>query len=56
MKHINKPVREVRLMAEKLPETRFNKILNVFWGGIIVGGLFGFAALISAIPWEHIFK
>jgi|GEM_PF-5348804 len=43
-------------MAENLPETRFNKLLNVVWGGLAVISLFGIAALISAIPWDHIFK
>jgi len=47
----SKTVKEMRMLAERLPEKRFNRILAVVWGGLFVASLYALPELITAVRW-----
>jgi len=51
---IGKILHEGREMAGQLPDNRFSVLVRLAWGCVIVAGLFGSAALLSALPWERL--
>jgi len=45
----SKTVKEMHMLAERLPEKRFNRILAVIWGGLFVASLYALPELIAAV-------
>jgi len=46
-----KTLHEVLTMAESLPEDRFDALMRLFWAAVLVAGVFGVAALVTALRW-----